>query len=51
LRLATQVTRRPVAIALAATAFLVLCAASIFWLQLTPGSLSAIPRTARQPRG
>ena len=51
LRLATQVTRRPVTIALAAAAFLVLCAASIFWLQLTPGSLSAIPQSSPAAKG
>jgi len=51
LRLATQVTRRPRTIALAAMAMLVLCAASIFWFQLTPGSLSAIPQNSQAAKG
>ncbi|MGC1419742.1 MAG: MMPL family transporter [Acidimicrobiales bacterium] len=51
LRLATQVTRRPRTIALAATALLVACAASIFWFQLTPGSLSAIPQNSPAAKG
>ena len=51
LRLARQVTRRPRTIALSATALLVLCAASIFWFQLTPGSLSAIPQSSPAAKG
>jgi RND superfamily putative drug exporter len=50
-RLAQRVTRRPGAIALAATALLMVCASSIFWFQLTPGSLSAIPQNSQAARG
>jgi putative drug exporter of the RND superfamily len=50
-RLAHQVTTRPRTIALAAMAVLLLCASSIFWLQLTPGSLSAIPQNSQAARG
>jgi RND superfamily putative drug exporter len=50
-RLAMEVTRRPGVIALAATALLVVAASSIFWFQLTPGSLSAIPQNSPAARG
>jgi len=50
-RLARRVTQRPGTIALAATALLMLCASSIFWFQLTPGSLSAIPQNSQAAKG
>jgi RND superfamily putative drug exporter len=50
-RLATHVTQRPVTIALTATVILVIAASSIFWFQLTPGSLSAIPQNSQAARG
>jgi RND superfamily putative drug exporter len=50
-RLATFVTGRPVAVALAATVILLLAATSVLWLQLTPGSLSAIPQNSQAARG
>jgi RND superfamily putative drug exporter len=50
-RLAHHVTTRPATIALSAIALLLLAASSIFWLQLTPGSLSAIPQNSQAARG
>lgn len=50
-RLAHHVTTRPATIALAAMVVLLLAASSIFWLQLTPGSLSAIPQNSQAARG
>jgi RND superfamily putative drug exporter len=50
-RLAKQVTRRPGTIALAATALLIIGASSVFWFQVTPGSLSAIPQSSQAAKG
>jgi RND superfamily putative drug exporter len=50
-RLAQRVTQRPVTVALTATALLVIAASSIFWFQLTPGSLSAIPQNSPAAKG
>ena len=50
-RLATVVTARPVTAAVTATVLLVLAATSVLWLQLTPGSLSAIPQNSQAARG
>jgi RND superfamily putative drug exporter len=50
-RLATFATGRPVAVAVAATVLLALAASSMLWLQLTPGSLRAIPQNSQAARG
>ncbi len=50
-RLATFVTARAIAVAAAAVLVLVLCASAALWLQLTPGSLRAIPQNSQAARG
>jgi RND superfamily putative drug exporter len=50
-RLAHHVTTRPRIIALSAIVVLLVAASSIFWFQLTPGSLSAIPQNSQAARG
>jgi putative drug exporter of the RND superfamily len=49
--LARAIMRRPLAVLLPTTAVLLLASAPIFWLHLTPGSLSSLPRTTEATRG
>jgi len=50
-RLAELIARRPVAVLLAGTALLAAVAAPVGYLQLTPGSISAIPQFTESARG
>jgi RND superfamily putative drug exporter len=50
-RLAGSIMRRPVAYLAAGTALLVAAAVPVAWLQLTPGSISAIPQSTESARG
>ena len=50
-RLAGLVTRRPRAVALTATALLIVAGSSVPWFRLTPGSLIAIPQNSQAARG
>ncbi|HSP74173.1 MAG TPA: MMPL family transporter, partial [Gaiellaceae bacterium] len=50
-RLARSIMRRPVAYLAAGTALLVAAAVPVAWLHLTPGSISAIPRSTESARG
>jgi RND superfamily putative drug exporter len=50
-RLGRAVTRRPVAVATCSVLVLVIAATSIAWLQLTPGSVTAIPQDIGAAKG
>ncbi len=50
-RLASAIMRRPVLVLLAGTAVLLAAAAPVALLRLTPGSISAIPRSTESARG
>ena len=50
-RLAGAIMRRPVVVLLAGTAVLLAAAAPVVLLRLTPGSISAIPRSTESARG
>jgi RND superfamily putative drug exporter len=50
-RLAEMIMRRPLAVLLAGTALLAAAAAPVGFLQLTPGSISAIPQFTESARG
>ncbi|MGA3220693.1 MAG: MMPL family transporter, partial [Acidimicrobiales bacterium] len=50
-RLAHMVIRRPVVMAVSATAVLLAAATPVVWLQLTPASVTAVPRNIPADRG